>query len=456
MDRWTDYESEYKLLAYLLCNPGEWRALQERLEPAYFADPGAKEIATAMQQVAGVGKSLSALDVMERARKRIDVDFDGLGDLAAAVFSHDDAERILEHLRGLAQKRRVVGALRGAVEGIGRMDDNADPSEVLAKAQTAMLELFTRGGRKALRPWSEVVADVYSEWSEAQEGRSELAYPTGLAKLTSTIGGWRPKRMYLLAGRTSMGKSAFAMHNVRSFCQRHGKRAAVFSLEQSDIEIAQRSISAALKIDADLWNRAPWQEGDAERLRGGMQRIMDWPLAISDEQRLSVDDIAMRARAQKAEHPDLAMIVVDHMQEVRLDTPRSATHAHALGEAASQLRALAQELDVALLLLAQLNRSVESRADKRPMSGDLRDSGRLEEIADTVLMIYREAYYRTMDDEALDGCTEIIVTKNRQGAGVGKTVLATFDAPHMTFADAPEALKRRYDSITQKRLEAAS
>lgn len=455
MDRWTDFESEYKLLAYLLVHPPQWRALQARLDPVYFADPGAAEIARVMAQVASAGKGLSAISVMELARKRIDVEFDGLGDLAAAVFSPEDAERLLVSLRSLAQKRRIVQALKGAIEGIGRLDDDADPADVLAKAQTAMLDLFRKGDRQPMRRWDDVVAEVYVEWTEAQDGKAELAYPTGLAGLTSTIGGWRPGRMYVLAARSSMGKSAFAMHDVRMFCQRHGKRAAVFTLEQSGIEIAQRSISAALKIDADLWHRAPWSSEVAEQFRSCLDRVSGWPIGISDDQRLTVDEIKMRARAEKAEYPDLALIVVDHMQEIRLDAPRGATHANALGEAASELRALAQELGVALILLAQLNRSVEGRDNKRPQMSDLRDSGRLEEIADTILLLYREAYYRTMDDPALDSITEIIIGKNRQGGGVGKTVLATFNAPHMTFADAPEVLKRRYWDIRERRLKSA-
>lgn len=440
--------AEQRLLGILLVHPSQFGVIQAEFRPEWFQDPHCRSIAKTIYETVVRGEQVSATRIAMKLRRAGQGDsaelIDKVADIVGSVITSEELESLAQYLHDRWQRRHVREQLEQAAREIAIAGEEMSTEEILERAQQALISAFVDRGKKEIQPWMDVLTALHAEWLEAQEGRAEVALPTGLLALTSALGGLRRKRMYLLAGRPSMGKSALAMNIVRYLAGQRGKRALVFTLEQSATEFAQRALSAQTRILADSWNRYPWQEEQRERLNAGLSRVMDWPIALVDIRKPTVDKIKMLARVEKANHPDLAAIVVDYLQEMKIPIGRGENLATAVGDVASELRALAGELDVALIVVSQLSRSVEVRDDKRPQMSDLRDSGRLEEVADTILFLYRPGYYHTLGSEELDNVSEVIIAKNRQGGGAGKATLAYFDRQYMSFSDIPDALKTDY------------
>lgn len=434
--RWIDQGAELRLLGSILLRPDVWHLVQADFDPRIFTASDYREIAEIIHELGAQGKKPSATRVMMALRKTNDNAsqlIDTVVNAAESVFTTEEAGELMKILTDHWQKRHVQAQLQAATNAIATCDDDTPTEEILAKAQEALVSAFVDRGRQEIMPWMDVLQNLYAEFTEAQAGRAEIAYPFGLVELTRTIGGMRKKRMYLLAGRPSMGKSAVAM-NIALHSAKQGRRSLIFTLEQSATEFAQRALSAHLKLPADRWSRYPWADDEKSVLDNGLSKAMKWPINMVDIRRPTVDKVRMLARVAKAQHPDLSLIVLDYFQELRIDVGRGKNMANAIGDVASDLRALADELDVVLIVVSQLNRGVESRDNKRPMMSDLRESGRLEEVADTILLLYRHGYYEPWGDE-MDNICEIIVGKNRQGGGAGKTPLAYFDRQFMQLRD---------------------
>mgnify|MGYP001037424190 CR=1 FL=1 len=447
MKRWVSHTIEQRVLGILALHPDKWDLVQADFDPAWFADPWHRQIAETMCAMALQGERVSPTLLAARLTKSVsgsDKLLDQLIAAADSVISTAELGRLVQALRDNYRKRHAYQQLTAAAQEIASADADTPTAEILERAQTALISAFVNHGKRDIVPWMDVLGDVHREWVDIQEGRAEVAFPLGLTGLTSLLGGLRRKRMYILAGRPSMGKSALAMNIVRAVSGLHGKRSLVCTLEQSASEFAQRAISAAVGLPADRWGRAKWPEADKDLLGDGLTKVATWPIDVVDTYRPSVDKLKMLARVEKARHPDLALIVVDYLQEMDIATGRGQNFATAVGDVASELRALAGELDVALILVSQLSRQVEMRDNKRPQMADIRDSGRLEEVADTILFLYRPGYYNSLGSELLDNVSEISVGKNRQGGGAGKTTLAYFDRAIMRFEDLDDALQTEY------------
>lgn len=447
MKRWVSHTIEQRVLGILALHPDKWDLVQADFDPQWFADPWHRQIAETMCAMALQGERVSPTLLAARLTKSVSSSDKLLDQLIAAadsVITAGELGRLVQALRDLYRKRHAYEQLTAAAKEIAEADEEAPTEEILERAQAALVSAFINQGRGEILPWMDVLGQVHREWVDIQEGKAEVAYPLGLTGLTSLLGGLRRKRLYILAGRPSMGKSALAMNIVRAVSGLHGKRSLVCTLEQSASEFAQRAISAAVGLPADRWGRPKWSETEKDLLGDGLTKVAPWPIDVVDTYRPTVDKLKMLARVEKARHPDLALIVVDYLQEMAIGVSRGQNLATAIGDVVSELRALAGELDVALILVSQLSRHVEMRDNKRPMMADLRDSGRLEEVADTILFLYRPGYYTTLGSEVLDNVTEINIAKNRQGGGAGKTTLAYFDRAIMRFEDLDDATQAQY------------
>ena len=447
MRKWQSLMTEKRVLGILAIKPEMWDLVQADFDPDWFADPWHRRIAETMFEMVLAGETVSPTLLAAKLVKtpgKSEKLLDTLVDAAGAVVSVGELERLVGVLRGNFRKRHAYGQLMAAAQEIADADPDTATEEILERAQTALIAAFVDRGKQEIVPWMDVLSKLHRERIEIQEGKAEVAFPLGLTGLTSVLGGLRRRRMYILAGRPSMGKSALAMNIVRAVSGIHGKRSLVCTLEQSATEFAQRAISASIGLPADMWSRSKWSEEDSSLLNDGLTRVASWPVDMVDVYRPTVDKLKMLARVEKARHPDLALIVVDYLQEMKIQQGDGKNFATSVGDVASELRALAKELDVALILVSQLSRGVELRDNKRPIMADLRDSGRLEEVADTILFLYRPGYYTSLGSELLDNVSEVIVGKNRQGGGAGKAVLAYFDREHMAFDDLDDALREEY------------
>jgi replicative DNA helicase len=257
--------------------------------------------------------------------------------------------------------------------------------------------------------------------------------PTGIRQLDIATAGFQNGNLVVLAARPSMGKSALAitaLHHVAA----GGKPVALFSLEMSKMEVNQRLLSIETNLQLrKIRQSAKLEDSDWTTVAHGFSKLERLPIFIDDSGDLRVMELRSRARRLKAKHPDLALVVVDYLQ-LMIGEQRPENRVQEVSQISRGLKLLARDLEVPVLALSQLSRAVEQRFDKRPILSDLRDSGSIEQDADLVLFVYRDAVYKQEPSERDKEQAELILAKHRNGPLA--TVHAHWDARHAAFRDA--------------------
>jgi replicative DNA helicase len=251
-------------------------------------------------------------------------------------------------------------------------------------------------------------------------GESITGLSTGYIDLDEKLAGLQPSALYVVGARPAMGKTAFALGMAANSAMKDGRPVLIFTLEMSQLELCQRLLCAEALVDAGRVKTGRLEEGEWNRISHAVGRLAEAPIYIDDNPHTSVMDIRAKARRLKSRQGDLGMVVVDYIQ---LMTGRSSAESRQVevSEISRNLKILARELEAPVVALAQLNRALEQRQDKRPMLSDLRESGSLEQDADVVLFLYRDEVY---DPDSPDkGVAEVIVAKHRNGP-TGRTRLA--------------------------------
>ncbi len=236
---------------------------------------------------------------------------------------------------------------------------------------------------------------------------------TGFDKLDGLMGGMREGDLIVLAGPPFVGKTALALSIAHSIAMDEGLPVLYFSLASSTEQIHQRLVSASLRIDLQRLRKGKLNDSEWIALANGIERLSDVSIFIDDHPELWIAALRQRAQRQAEETGRLGLIVVDYVQLVRGDRSVRDTRAIEIGEVVRGLKALARTLQCPILALSQINRGVETRVDKRPTLGDLRDSGAIAEDADVVLFLYRDDYYNKNSRQP--GIAEILVAGQRDG-----------------------------------------
>jgi replicative DNA helicase len=241
-----------------------------------------------------------------------------------------------------------------------------------------------------------------------------LGLSTGFTELDDITSGLQPSDLIIVAARPAMGKTAFAL-NIAEFVALGSKKAvAVFSMEMSAAQLMTRMVSGLARIDGQRLQRPRLlAEEEWARLPRAIEIAREAPIAIVEAPSLSPVELRSRARRLHREHGGLGLIVIDYLQLMQVPGRKNENRNNEIAEISRSLKGLAKELNVPVIALSQLNRSLEQRADKRPMMSDLRESGAIEQDADVIMFIYRDEYY---NKEAEDkGIAEIIIGKQRNG-----------------------------------------
>jgi replicative DNA helicase len=316
--------------------------------------------------------------------------------------------------------------------------EGGDMEEILDHAEKAIFEISENRTRPSYYPVRDILKDTFKAIEKLYE-RKELVtgVPTGYQDLDKMTAGWQPGDLVIIAGRPSMGKTAFAL-NLVEYATSHADNpapAAIFSLEMSKEQLVQRMLCSLARVDAGRLRTGHLGESDWPKLTMAAGQLSESELYIDDTPAISVLELRSKARRLKAEY-GLGLIIVDYLQLMRGHNPESRQQE--ISEISRSLKALAKELNLPVIALSQLNRSLESRTDKRPMMADLRESGAIEQDADVITFVYREAVYcedcksreRTCD-KGHERDAEIIIGKQRNGP-IG-TVHLTFRGEYTRF-----------------------
>jgi len=244
---------------------------------------------------------------------------------------------------------------------------------------------------------------------------------TGLSDLDEMTSGLQPSDLVIVAGRPSMGKTTLVMNMAEHAAIKSGKPVLVFSMEMPSDSLAMRMMSSLGRIDQHRIRTGKLHDDDWPRVTSAVHMLSEAPLFIDDTPALSPGEMRARSRRLAKEHGALGLIVVDYLQLMKAPGFSADNRTAEISEISRSLKALAKELQVPVIALSQLNRSLEQRADKRPVMSDLRESGAIEQDADLICFIYRDEVYN--EDSPDKGTAEIIIAKQRNGP-IGKVRVA--------------------------------
>ena len=292
-------------------------------------------------------------------------------------------------------------------------DDAEDIEKILDDAERMVLEISQKRARSGLTPVSEVIDNTLTTLeilSQKKEGLTGVT--SGFIDLDRMTSGWQKSDFIILAARPAMGKTAFALNMAQNAAMATKEPVAIFSLEMSKEQLVNRMISSMAEIDQQTLRNGRIYGEDWVRLVNAIAPLAEAPVFIDDTPAISVREVRAKARRLKAEH-GLAMIIIDYLQLMG-STGRIESRQQEVSQISRSLKALARELDVPIIALSQLSRSVEQGTEKKPSLSHLRESGSLEQDADIVMFIYRDEYYN--EDSDKKGQAEIIIAKHRNGA----------------------------------------
>jgi len=244
--------------------------------------------------------------------------------------------------------------------------------------------------------------------------------PSGFIDLDEKTSGLQPGELIIVAGRPSMGKTALALNMAEHAAVECGLPVAIFSMEMSEQQLAQRLLGSIAKIDQQKMRTGRLADEEWHRLSSGMARLHNAQIQIDDGGALTALEVRSRARRIKRQRGKLGLVIVDYLQLMESHS-KGENRATEISDISRSLKAMAKELDVPVVALSQLNRAVDQRNDKRPMMSDLRESGAIEQDADVILFVYRDEVYFPDNAEAV-GKAEIIIGKQRNGPVGGVTL----------------------------------
>jgi len=429
-------EAEKALLGAILVNAGAYGKVSDFLRPEHFSISEHGRIFEVMGfQVEG-GKPTDAVALnrfFENEELLVEIGgTDYLVDLASSVITVGNAKHYGEIVHDLAKKRDLIEAAQELEEAAYKDTDKTytDLIEGTEKTLYGLTEGLSGGGVREIK---DITDNALERAQMAQAAGGILGISTGLPDLDYTIGGLAKSDLIVLGARPGMGKTALGLV-VAANVAKAGVPVGFFSLEMSGEQLNYRLLADAASVDQTLISRGRYNEEQWQIVNDAAQGIRALSLHIDDTPGLSITQIRSRARRMKRRH-GVGLIVVDHMQLIRA---KAENRTQEITKISGDLKVLAKELDIPVVALCQLSRQVEQREDKRPNLSDLRESGSIEQDADIVLFLFREAYYleraepkkkpnenhqkftdRLIDWQAdLAECrnlAELIVAKNRHG-----------------------------------------
>jgi len=338
------------------------------------------------------------------------------------------------HYAKIVRNKSVLRRLIQASSEIASLcyEETGDVDELLESAESTIFEISQDKIRPSFYPLKTVLKECVVKIQKLYE-RKELitGVPSGFVDLDRLTAGFQPSDLIIVAGRPSMGKTAFALNVAQNAAIRSQVPVVIFSLEMSREQLGMRMLCSEAKIDAQKIRTGRLEKEDWPYIINALDVLSEAPIFIDDSPAMTTLEMRAKARRLKSEH-GLGLIVVDYLQLMRSSAQKDSREQE-ISEISRSLKAMAKELHVPVIALSQLNRKVEDRSDRRPQMSDLRESGAIEQDADVIAFIYRDEVYNRADDNPNKGIAEIIVAKQRNGPT--GTVKLTFMSQFSSFGN---------------------
>ena len=343
-----------------------------------------------------------------------------LGELAQNTPSAANIKAYAEIVRDNSVMRQLI-EVGNNIAGSAFAPEGRDTSALLDNAEKLVFDIAERGsrGKRGFRSISDLSCGAVDRIDKLfQQDDPITGVPTGFDDLDRMTAGLQPSDLIIVAGRPSMGKTTLAVNFAENAAIKHQLPVAIFSMEMPGEQLALRMMSSLGHIDQHKIRTGRLEDDDWPRLTSAVSLLDSAPIFVDDTPSLSPVELRSRARRLKREH-NLGMIVIDYLQLMQVSNSRE-NRATEISEISRNLKALAKELEVPVVALSQLNRSLEQRTDRRPVMSALRESGAIEQDADVIMFIYRDEVYN--EDSPQKGLAEVIIGKQRNGP-IGKCLL---------------------------------
>ena len=418
MDRMppASIEAEQAVLGAMLLKPDAVTTAAEELSADDFYRETHRLIFEAMMELKERTEPVDLVTLTEQLKKADKLaKIGGIPALSLIANSVPTAANVHYHARIVHEKAQLRSLINAATEIAGAAYESADEVEdIMDNAEKRILAVSSGKRSKDFVPLQEILLDTLEQIDARYNNKGSITgLPTGFTELDHLTAGLQKSDLILVAARPSMGKTAFTLNIAAHVVLRAREPVAFFSLEMSKEQLVQRLLCSEGRIDSQHLRVGELEEKEWGDLIDTANRLSAAPLYIDDTPGITVMELRSKARRLKAEH-GLSLIVIDYLQLMQGRASKNGDNRQQeISEISRSLKALARELNVPVIALSQLSRSVESRQVKRPMLSDLRESGSLEQDADIVMFLYREDYYDPETENK--NITEVIIAKHRNG-----------------------------------------
>ncbi len=421
-----DLKIEEAVLGALMLEKEAYTAVSDILKPESFYDTAHQRIYEAIVELASQQRPIDMLTVTQQLRNDGNLEMVGgparITQLTGLVSS---AANVEFHARIVAQKyiaRRLITFSSTIQEKA--FDETNDVYDLMQEAEGALFEISKNTLKRDVQQIDPIISEAIKKIEEAAKNTSGLSgLPTGYHKLDAMTSGWQNSDLIIIAARPAMGKTAFVLSMAKNMAVDYNMATAIFSLEMSNLQLVNRLISNVCELPGEKIKSGQLTPDDWDKLMNRSRKLFSAPLYVDDTPSLSVFEFQTKARRLKSEH-DIKIIIIDYLQLMNASGMKFGSREQEVSNISRSLKALAKDLNIPIIALSQLNRSVEQRGDdkrgKRPQLSDLRESGAIEQDADIVCFIHREEYYTKSSEDAegndIRGKAEFIIAKHRSGA----------------------------------------
>lgn len=415
----SNLEAERAVLGSLLIDPDAIIKVASFLRPEDFFRERHAWLYDAMLTLHDRREPLDFVTVVDELERREVLTEIGGPAYVTDLISGTPSALYVDHYARIVERTALLRRLIAAAGHIAELayDESQEVDDVVDKAESLIFGVSEARIHRDLMPIRAIMGNVVDHIDFLARNQDTLmGVPTGFTYLDRLLGGLQKSDLIILAARPSMGKTSLALNVAQNAAKRYHARVAVFSLEMSNEQLVQRLLAMETGIDSHRLRLGQVHEDEWPILLEAANLLANTAIFIDDTPAATVGEIRTKCRRLYAEH-GLDMVLIDYMQLMSGQSGgsgRDANRQQEISYISRSLKALARELNVPVIALSQLSRAVESRADKRPMLSDLRESGSIEQDADVVLFIYREDYY--IEDSEKQNIADIIIAKHRHGS----------------------------------------
>jgi replicative DNA helicase len=421
-------EAEQSILGGILIENYAINKVMEALDPDDFYRESHRKIYKALIDLSERDEPADLITLTNELKNNGHLDpVGGASYIASLIDSVPTAANIEYYVKIVKEKAILRKLIQTSTEIITQSyEDRGDVEGFLDEAERAIFDISENRVRPSFYPIKDVVKDSFKILERLYEKKELVTgVPSGFKELDRLTAGFQPSDLIIVAGRPSMGKTAFCLNIAQYAAIQKKIPIAIFSLEMSKEQLGIRMLCSEAHVEGTKLRSGFLSESDWPRLTIAAGNLSDASIYIDDTAALTILELRAKARRLKTEQGGLGMVVIDYLQLMKGRT-RVESRQQEISEISRSLKALAKELSIPVIAVSQLSRKTEERTGNRPQLSDLRESGAIEQDADLILFIYRDEVYNRAEDNPNKGKAEIIIGKQRNGP-IGKVDLAFLD-----------------------------